>query len=85
MTSRPSIAAPILAVLAIVLLALGAAYLGGYFWLGQRFDYDETAARLYPQQWMANSFKPAARLETWLTGVEVQSHYLASPQPPPPP
>lgn len=47
MTSRPSPAAPILAVLAIVLVTLGA-YVGGYFWLGQRFDYDETAARLYP-------------------------------------
>lgn len=31
MTSRPSTAAPILAVLAIVLATLGA-YAGGYFW-----------------------------------------------------
>jgi hypothetical protein len=33
MTSRPSTAAPILAVLAIVLVVLGA-YVGGYLWLG---------------------------------------------------
>jgi hypothetical protein len=83
--TRPSTAAPILAVLAIVLLTLGAAYLGGYFWLGQRFDYDETTTRLYPQQWMASVFKPAAQLETWLTGIETWAQHQASPQPPPSP
>jgi hypothetical protein len=33
MTCRPSTAAPMLAVLAVVLVMLGA-YVGGYFWLG---------------------------------------------------
>ena len=37
MTSRPPTAAPILAVLSIVLMTLGA-YLGGYLWLGERKD-----------------------------------------------
>jgi hypothetical protein len=35
MTTRPSTAAPILAAIAILLVTLGAAYLGGYLWLGQ--------------------------------------------------
>jgi hypothetical protein len=38
MTSRPSTAAPILAVLAVVLVTPGA-YVGGYFWLGDYRDY----------------------------------------------
>jgi hypothetical protein len=34
---------------------------------------------------MTTFFQPAARLETWLTGVEVSAEHLASPQPPTPP
>jgi hypothetical protein len=81
MNSRPSTAAPILAVLIIVLAMLGTAYVGGYFWLGQRYDGDETAFRVYPQQWMATAFEPAARFETWLTGVQTTPQHLSSPSP----
>ena len=74
MTSRPSTAAPILAVLAIVLAMLGA-YVGGYFWLGQRCDWLhdgtlEFPTRFYSHRWMAIVFEPAARIESQLTGIE---------------
>jgi hypothetical protein len=39
--TRPSTAAPILAVLAVVLVTLGA-YVGGYFWLGEYKFYPNT-------------------------------------------
>lgn len=77
MTSRPSIVAPILAVLAIVLAMLGA-YVGGYFWLG---SYSETPSiwakegiviRTYPHEWQVKLFRPLAILESWLTGYRIE-------------
>lgn len=64
MTSRPSTAAPILAVLAIVLAVLSAMYVSGYFWFGERIDwasesesgYDESVSRFYEQKWMVKFF-----------------------------
>jgi hypothetical protein len=84
MTTRPTTAAPILVVLAIMLLTLGAAYVGGYFWLGERFGVVEKSAivgepssivRVYPKWWLARAFAPAAKVETWLgnTRVAVES------------
>ena len=71
MTSRPSTAAPILAVLAIVLAMLGA-YVGGYFLVGYRIDWQPSGfARSYPSRWIAVAFIPAARVEAWVTGESV--------------
>lgn len=73
MTSRSSTAAPILAVLAIVLVTLGA-YVGGYFWLSQRIDLAPNAfVRDYNNAWLNTAFRPAARIESWLCGVSVYS------------
>lgn len=83
MTSRLSTAAPILAVMAIGLVTLGA-YVGGYFWLGARFAVVEKSTivggtssivRVYPKWWLARAFAPAAKVETWLgnTRVAVES------------
>jgi len=76
MTSRSSIAAPILAVLAIVLPF--ALYVGGYFWLGERVDGFETSPkeliliiRRYPAVWMLNIYRPAAYVEAICRQVEV--------------
>jgi len=77
MISRSSAAAPILAALAIVLtLPLG--YIGGYFWLGVMFDASNSAPppylfRLYRYEWLAEGFRPAAKVESWFLGGHVQS------------
>jgi len=79
MTSRPSTAAPILAVLAIVLAMLGA-YVGGYVWLGQAATIAFTTAsggsqpgmeRRYAQDWLRRCFEPAASAEAKLGGYPV--------------
>lgn len=76
MTSRPSTAAPILAVLATVLITLGP-YAGGYFWLGTLARVitinDETSAivRHYPHEWQVQLFQPARKLEAWSPGIDV--------------
>jgi hypothetical protein len=74
MTSRPSTAAPILAVLAIVLVPLGI-YVGGYFLSGQYsdavLDGQPIIERGYRFAWQRSLFEPAARLEQWLVGRDV--------------
>jgi len=79
MTTRPSTAAPILAVLAVVLATLGA-YVGGYFWMGQRRDVvlgpnpaapTNCTLRTYKHAWEMKAFKPMARLEAWFRGHSV--------------
>jgi hypothetical protein len=77
MTSRPSTAAPILAVLAVVLVMLGA-YVGGYFWLGECHDVDDafgryvpTRIRLYDHRWQARFFYPVGWLEAKVGGKSV--------------
>ena len=79
MTSRSSPAAPILAVLAVVLVTLGA-YVGGYFWLG---NYITNPARTrifrsYRFKWERDLFKPAARIEGMIRGVRVETGILPS-------
>jgi hypothetical protein len=77
MTSRPSTAAPILAVLAIVLpLAMLGLYAVGYFGLGECFVIEEGGCpnrieRTYSTASLATVFEPAAKLDTWLTGRDV--------------
>ena len=94
MTSRPSTAAPILAVLAIVLVML-AAYVGGYFWSGERADWQVADAkggvyvvasgqpdkieRSYRNPWLAIFFKPAGFVEGRIRGVDVQTTYELEP------
>ena len=81
MTS-PSTAAPILAVLAIVLVPLGA-YVGGYFWLGVRVQGQtrnllgntvDVTQVIYNHDWQIRLFSPAARLESIVTGRHVSLH-----------
>src|SRR6188768_4008010 len=66
MTSRPSTAAPILAVLAIMLVTLGA-YVGGYLWLGKYADPGSepiAVERRYAHYWQLQLFKPMATIES---------------------
>jgi hypothetical protein len=74
MTSRPSTAAPILAVLAVALVTLGA-YVGGYFWLGEYHYNDHIRAhnisRYYFHDWQRTAFRPAAWVEAQITGEMV--------------
>lgn len=74
---RKSIAAPILAVPAIVLPLLLALYVGGYFWLGNYITWMASdgygrVVRVYPRQWMAAVYWPAATVEGWMTGVQTE-------------
>lgn len=97
MGSRPSTALPILTVLAIVLVTLGA-YTGGYFWRSElwksngqmhQFSGDEvinlsvpiTWERDYRTQWEAAVFKPAGKVEGWLRGIEVEVKTIPSSAP----
>ena len=70
MTFRPSTAAPSLAVLAVVLVTLGA-YLGGYFWLGDRLYGGPAPLRYYRYRWQATLFTPAAKVDSYLRGYSV--------------
>ena len=85
MNSRPSTAAPILTVLAVVLVMLGA-YVGGYVYFGSRDDYWDTfvppppgqgtvigICRCYDRHWLAVVFYPASDIETWLRGIPVET------------
>jgi hypothetical protein len=79
MTSRPSTAAPILVVLAILLVTL-AAYVGGYFLLGKRRVYvvltegvPPHIKREFPNKTIAFVYRPAAIVESCMTGSQVSS------------
>jgi hypothetical protein len=79
MTYRSSAAAPILAVLAIVLALLGA-YVGGYFLLGKRQVYvvltrgvPPLIRREFPAKWLAVAYQPFAKIESWLTGSDINA------------
>ena len=86
MTSRPSIAAPILAVLAIVLpLLLIGLYVGGYLGMsdygeglvkdnGQRIIY-----RQFPNWWQRTIYWPAGQVEGWLKQTDVYIEPTATP------
>lgn len=74
MTSCPSTAAPLLPVLAIVLVlvALLGVYAGGYLWLGHSREWVHVTERSFPSQWLVPIFQPAARLEGLVRGIEVR-------------
>jgi hypothetical protein len=72
-------AAPIVAALALLLLPLGAVYVGGYYWLG--FYYPNSlvigtrtiSVRSFPYVWQQKLYVPAAKLESFLSKSEVQA------------
>jgi hypothetical protein len=86
MKHRSSIAAPLLAAMAIVLLPLGA-YVGGYFWLGHYSEFNfgrlvdpprdyTIASRTFPHHALATLYRPAGRVESWLRGFDVDLSHL---------
>ena len=72
MTSRPSTAAPILAVLAGVLVILGT-YVGGYLASGTRGAFLEETVITFPSLWQARLFHPAMYVEEKLTGKTIRA------------
>jgi hypothetical protein len=74
MTSRPSTAAPILAVLAILLPFV--LYVGGYFWLGTVANVTSpagpVAVRVFRYRWQAVVFTPAASVDSFARGSAVE-------------
>jgi hypothetical protein len=73
MTTRSSTSAPILAALAIV-VSLLAAYVAGYFWLGDRLDWvsPPEIQRSYPHEWQMHFFKPAGKVEAIFRRIDVR-------------
>jgi hypothetical protein len=84
MSPRSSIAAPIVAAVAIVLLPL-AVYVGGYFYLGvaQVWYFSgpvdplsrgglQAIHRTYRNKTLANLYEPAGKVEAWLRGINVE-------------
>ena len=69
-TSRPSTAAPILAILAVVLVTLGA-YVGGYFWLGEVSPGRIYLCRIFPYRGLATAYKPAGWVESQIRGQHI--------------
>lgn len=86
MTSRPAIAAPILAALAIV-LAMIAAYVGAYLAMGECgpglvIDTGEQfIVREFPYPWQATTFRPAGQVEAWLRQTRVDIEGAADDDP----
>lgn len=81
----------VLAVIAILAVSVGS-YSAGYFWLASEYTEvsvsDSASAghidlvdRVYPQQWLAILFRPAARIEQWLRGVPVITAWRDEPLP----
>jgi hypothetical protein len=79
MTSRPSTAAPILAVLAVVLpWLLAGLYVAAYLSLGIHKEWRDvtdgrlvTVERIYQQSSLTALFQGAGSAEAWLRGVDV--------------
>ena len=71
MTTRPSTAASILAVLAVFAIAFGL-YAWGYFALG-RVTQDNLGdrVRVYKHGWQVTFYGPAAQVEAWVVGDDV--------------
>jgi hypothetical protein len=68
-------AAPILAVLAVVLVTVGA-YVAGYFWLGAvanvKTPAGPVAVRIFRYRWQAVIFTPAARVDSLVRRIAVE-------------
>jgi hypothetical protein len=67
MTGRFLTAAMIVFALVVVPLA---AYVGGYYGL-QEHTLSDPTWRIYPHRWQSEIFKPAGRVEQWLTDSDV--------------
>jgi len=82
----------VLAVIAFLAILVGT-YTAGYLWLAQ--EYIEVSVsgsalpgqvnlidRVYPQQWIAIVFRPAASVEQWIRGIPVITAWRDEPLPP---
>ena len=64
-----------MAVFALIVV-LSLSYVAGYFWLGDfasgvRPNGQLLVVREYPHKWLARLFIPAARMEAWKGGAEI--------------
>lgn len=82
MSSRPSVTATLLAVLASLLFLL-LVYVASYIWLGVRVQGQirnlqgstvDVTQVIYDHDWQIRLFGPAARLESLVAGREVSLH-----------
>jgi hypothetical protein len=74
MSERAKWLAPALSIAAI-LVAMLAAYTTAYFWLGKKLAIGDgvTVIRVYNSSAVAVMFIPAAAVESWVTGLNVEA------------
>lgn len=77
-TKAGRIVTMVLGMFAIVALLIGV-YVGGYLWLGEVVVFSAEIPpgvdRDYPCEWQMWMFRPATKVESWLTGRNVKAVY----------
>jgi hypothetical protein len=69
--NRASSLTNILIIAAVILAAALGGYIGGYYLMADRASLGDVTLHIYEGQWQADCFKPAAKIESLLTGREV--------------
>jgi hypothetical protein len=75
MDGKGKLAGPVVA-LALLISVIGSAYVGGYFWLSKQSEVGSCLGRplvlrFYRYQWLAEAYRPLARIESSVTDRDV--------------
>ena len=75
----------ILGAMAMLPVIILVGYVIGYFGLSDRMAVlrfkDTWIRRSFSHRWQAQLYRPAAKLESWLTGYDVQADTVGDPKP----
>jgi len=77
MEERRRINAPAIACV-IIVIAVFVVYVGGYFALsdGSKGATSDDRRRIFSTQWLTQIYKPAARVESAITGDSVSTYWM---------